>query len=402
MPERTPNHSPTALGKGRIHPFTTLPISIPKTGKLSTAQEIKSFVRKILLTSPDFPRLYADVVIASAPNSFEANILAQNYEKIVAYTERTKRSMSNLKSCTHIKVTGVRCGSPTLRGEQFCYFHQRMLRDVRRPASRIRLSALLEDEESIQVALMETVNALVRGTIEVKRAELILRALNTAVRNIRRVKFGLNTDDMVREIPDYPTPPLEQVDEEYAAALRREQARAEAASRPRPTVEEVASQHDAMIAHYFGGADKVPANLRRRTPPASPNAPAPTPPPAPTSVATDASAPPQDRVATDAFVRPQNKEKPAPTQSHVGTPAPVRPAGPELPGRSAPPPKPTPTPAAEVTAGKPSEMSTRKPPASVKEVPGDKTKAVASAKRETSRATAPKERKIAAHRASGG
>jgi hypothetical protein len=85
MPERTPNDSPNSPGDGRIHPFTTAPISIPKTGKPASAQDIKSFVRKILLTSPDFPRLYADVVIASAPNSFEAKILAQSYEKIVAY-----------------------------------------------------------------------------------------------------------------------------------------------------------------------------------------------------------------------------------------------------------------------------------------------------------------------------
>ncbi len=42
--------------------------------------------------------------------------------------------MSQPKSCTHIKVTGVRCGSPALRGEQFCYFHQRMLRTVRFPS----------------------------------------------------------------------------------------------------------------------------------------------------------------------------------------------------------------------------------------------------------------------------
>src|ERR1035438_10023060 len=85
MPELPPNDSPNSPGDGRIHPFTTAPVSIPKTGKPASAQDIKSFVRKILLTSPDFPRLYADVVIASAPNSFEAKILAQSYEKIVAY-----------------------------------------------------------------------------------------------------------------------------------------------------------------------------------------------------------------------------------------------------------------------------------------------------------------------------
>ena len=173
-----------------------------------------------------FPRLYADVVISSDPNSFEAKILAKHYEKIVAYTERTKL-MSNLKSCTHIKVTGVRCGSPPLHGEQFCYFHQRMLRTVKDPASRLHHHALLEDEESIQASLMEVVNSLLRGTIELKRAELILRALNTAVRNIKRVKFGLHADEMVREIPNYATPPLEQIDEEAAIVKARAEKGAE-------------------------------------------------------------------------------------------------------------------------------------------------------------------------------
>ena len=66
-----------------------------------------------------------------------------------------------IQSCTHIKVTGVRCGSPALRGEQFCYFHQRMVRGVRTPPqARLHPIALIEDEESIQAALMEVINAL--------------------------------------------------------------------------------------------------------------------------------------------------------------------------------------------------------------------------------------------------
>ena len=48
---------------------------------------------------------------------------------------------------------------------------------------------------------------VMRGTIELKRAELILRARNTAVRNIKRVKFDLHSDERVREISDYPAPP---------------------------------------------------------------------------------------------------------------------------------------------------------------------------------------------------
>jgi hypothetical protein len=384
MPERTPKRD--SRSDGRIRPSATEipPASIPKTGKPSTAHDIKSFVRKILLASPDFPRLYADVLIHYAPNSFEAKILAQSYEKIVAYTERTKR-MSNLKSCTHIKVTGVRCGSPPLRGEQFCYFHQRMLRTVKDPASRIHHHALLEDEESIQASLMEVVNSLLRGTIELKRAELILRALNTAVRNIRRVKFGVNKSEMVTEIPNYPNPPLEQIDEEAAIAKARAEKRAET---DRARAEYMADVNAATVK--AGRVSVSPANERT-------------------------AAPTPTRVGTDAFVRPLNA-----STARVGTAAPGCPSGPEVPGRSAVPQKPSSTTTPEVPVRKPSagvkepprSAKTQAPTSARKEAPRTPTKkAPNSVKREIptgaegpTRATneAPKERKNAAHGASRG
>ena len=112
--------------------------------------------------------------------------------------------MTQSSTCTHIKVNGLRCGCPSLRGEQFCYFHQRMHRGVRMPAqARLHPIALIEDEESIQAALMEVINALMRNTIDLKRATLILRALHIAVKNASRVKFGLEKRNMVRDIPQY-------------------------------------------------------------------------------------------------------------------------------------------------------------------------------------------------------
>jgi hypothetical protein len=117
--------------------------------------------------------------------------------------------MPNTRTCTHIKVTGVRCGSPTLRGEQFCYFHQRMIRGVRTPPrARLHPIAQLESEEAIQVSLMEVINALMRDTIDTKRAELIIRALHIAVKNAHRAKFN-NSLDVVKEIPDYAPPATE-------------------------------------------------------------------------------------------------------------------------------------------------------------------------------------------------
>ncbi len=215
-----------------------------------------------------------------------------------------------VNNCTHIKVTGVRCGSPALRGEQFCYFHQAMLRGIKVPDSRVHHAALLEDEEAIQVSLMEVVNGLIRGTIELKRGELILRALNTAVRNIRRVKFGLHSDKMVREVPPEPAPP-------------------EPKPAPAPTHEPTASAAAAYMA----------------------------------AVARSESS--GDRLCGDG-------SKPVP-RGVEGT----RPGGPEVPGRSAV--------AVSPAIKSPAIDPTRpKRPSEVKE------------------GAAPKERKIAAHRASGG
>jgi hypothetical protein len=110
----------------------------------------------------------------------------------------------NVKLCTHIKVTGVRCGSPALRGEQFCYFHQRMMRGVQTPpGARLHPVALIENEEAIQASLMEVINAVARNTIDLRRAELILKALHIAVKNSRRVRFDHQASTMVEQLPDY-------------------------------------------------------------------------------------------------------------------------------------------------------------------------------------------------------
>jgi hypothetical protein len=289
-----------------------------------------------------FPILYADVVRSSATNLNQSKILAQSNKKIIATTERISKLMSTSKSCMHIKVSGVRCGSPPMRGEQFCYFHLRMLRTVRGPASRVHHAALLEDDESIQASLIETVNALLQGTIELKRAELVLRALNTAVRNIRNVHFGLHPERMVKEIPDYATPPLEQVDEQYAKELRRREER-----------EEIKRVYAAAAAERAASAKATPTTAANA---ASAKA-------TPTTPANAASA-----AASPASL---------PARS-CGDGSSTRPGGPEVPGRSAPLPQPDHT--------KPAPP--RKPPVSVKE---SSTRAFSKL---------PKERQVAAHRAS--
>jgi hypothetical protein len=170
--------------------------------------DIKSLILKNLLASPFLTRFYVDSVISDFPNSNAAKILARNYQKIM-----NRISMPNPKSCTHIKVTGVRCEAPALRGEQFCYFHQQAHRGVRRPPrSRLHPVALIESPESIQASLMEVINGLIRNTLDAKRAELILRALHIAVKNARNVRFDSEVYPKVREVPQYAEPETDNVE----------------------------------------------------------------------------------------------------------------------------------------------------------------------------------------------
>ncbi len=107
--------------------------------------------------------------------------------------------------------TSLPKASAALRGEQFCYFHQRMMRGVPTPPdARLHPVALIENEEAIQASLIEVINAIARNTIDLRRADLILKALHIAVKNSRRVRFESQTSTMVDQIPDYPARPASQ------------------------------------------------------------------------------------------------------------------------------------------------------------------------------------------------
>ncbi len=310
-----------------------------------------SFVRKILLTTPAFPRLYADVVLATRPNSHEARILRPHYQKILEKVN----AMSNDQACTHIKVTGVRCNSPALRGEQFCYFHQNAHRGVRRPPqSRLHPIAMIEDEESIQYALMEVINALMRNTIDIKRASLIIRALHIAVKNAARVKFGIHAKDSVTQVPEY-APPTEQ----HEAIAQQSELPAVSAIPYKPV--------EPTHPHFWEYREEGARVLAREAA-------------AQANVGTAAIG--KERVGTGAFARPA-QAKPSPS---VGTNAFVRPASAaSVPTPAAVPPhdfKTQPAPQDNASPKSQSAPSQRKPPENVKPVP--------------------QERKTKAHRASGG
>jgi hypothetical protein len=112
-------------------------------------------------------------------------------------------SINDVPRCQHVKVNGTQCGSPALRRRRFCYFHEnyrltqaRLLADE----SNVRICnfPLLEDANSIQVAVMQVIHLLGSGKVDTKVAGLMLYALQTACANMKRVSFeAQNATDVV-------------------------------------------------------------------------------------------------------------------------------------------------------------------------------------------------------------
>jgi hypothetical protein len=103
-------------------------------------------------------------------------------------------ALEHVPRCQHVKVNGVQCGSPALRRRAHCYFHTRVEHE-RQAATEVRDGKrsfgfpLLEDANSIQVALMKVVQMLGAGTLDHKTASLMLYALQTASYNLRNTRF---------------------------------------------------------------------------------------------------------------------------------------------------------------------------------------------------------------------
>ncbi len=109
--------------------------------------------------------------------------------------------------CQHIKINGTQCGSPALRRNRFCYFHKRFQDEsIKLSADRARhgvatfILPVLEDANSIQIALMQVIRLLVTQRIEHKTASLLLYALQTASSNIRHAEFKPHRNDVILDL----------------------------------------------------------------------------------------------------------------------------------------------------------------------------------------------------------
>lgn len=121
----------------------------------------------------------------------------------------------NIFQCEHIKINGLRCGSPALKGERFCYFHQNWRNDRNRssspgmipeaafrnlaglsPAPTSDRLPLLEDADAVQCAIFNTLQDLRAGRLDHKTAALLLYGLQIASSNLRHVHLDPCWDDV--------------------------------------------------------------------------------------------------------------------------------------------------------------------------------------------------------------
>jgi hypothetical protein len=91
-------------------------------------------------------------------------------------------------TCHHLFPDDHRCGSPSLRGEAFCYYHHPDRQPVSNPyARRSRRGFPLTpptDQPSLQNAVAEIIVRLAANKLDVHRARLILYSLQIASRNL--------------------------------------------------------------------------------------------------------------------------------------------------------------------------------------------------------------------------
>lgn len=93
-----------------------------------------------------------------------------------------------IPTCRHWKDDGVQCGSPAMRGKQFCYFHDRQRRDHpnRRPRTVTRPRKVIDlppftDRRSILDALSRISNGVFNNEIAPDDANALIYAIQTAL-----------------------------------------------------------------------------------------------------------------------------------------------------------------------------------------------------------------------------
>ncbi len=114
----------------------------------------------------------------------------------------------DIPRCQHRKTNGVSCGSPALHDKPYCYFHDRWREqhiDVFNGTPYMQnVDAdlpILEDANSVQMALTKVFHMLLAGLLEPKFAKSLIYCLSIAAQNLRYCNFAPKDEEMGENAP---------------------------------------------------------------------------------------------------------------------------------------------------------------------------------------------------------
>lgn len=90
-------------------------------------------------------------------------------------------------ACRHIHPNGLRCKSRALKDRDFCYHHARLHTRNNDPYANLDLP-IPEDSSAVILSLHRIAQAVIRQTIDIKRARLLVYMLQIASQHIDRKK----------------------------------------------------------------------------------------------------------------------------------------------------------------------------------------------------------------------
>ena len=131
---------------------------------------------------------------AKSPETENFQIAPPPPNRSLTLEERLERAHATAR-CQHVKTNGLRCGSPALRDEIYCYFHSNWRTQPDRrpfrpdPNAMVWELPILEDADGIQMALQLILNSVLANRMDLKRANLLLYGLQTAASNVKRLEL---------------------------------------------------------------------------------------------------------------------------------------------------------------------------------------------------------------------
>jgi hypothetical protein len=103
---------------------------------------------------------------------------------------------SNIRRCEYVKVNGTRCGSPAMRGDDYCYYHY----NVDRLPEALVVHPL-DSADAIQFNLTRLAEAIAYDYIDTRRAALLAYIFQVASCNLKQTDPQPDWEKVVTEPP---------------------------------------------------------------------------------------------------------------------------------------------------------------------------------------------------------